>query len=155
MLIIYFATDHPLYFHNVGLKTYDKAALSKLDYINNVFWLANSVLDIVCTIADMQHIQNEIKKIVSFSTFFESKINLYFVCSKFRANSHQMSTTELNWKPWKENMSKSVSIWHVTLSICPLFSSLWVTDSHRLKVASSEPVPVLSHYMDYTVRDLI
>ena len=66
-LIIYFFTDHPLYFNSVGLKTYDKQWLSKLDYINNVFWLINSVLDIVVTVADMQHIQNEIKKIVSHS----------------------------------------------------------------------------------------
>lgn len=61
-LIIYFFTDHPLYFNSVGLKTYDKQWLSKLDYINNVFWLINSVLDIVVTVADMQHIQSEIKR---------------------------------------------------------------------------------------------
>lgn len=60
-LILYFATDHPLYLHSIGFKTYEKTFVNNLDYINNVFWLMNSVLDIVCTIADMQHLQNQIK----------------------------------------------------------------------------------------------
>jgi hypothetical protein len=56
-LILYFFTDHPLYFHGIGFKTYDKKWLDNLDYINNVFWLANGILDIVVTLADMQHLQ--------------------------------------------------------------------------------------------------
>lgn len=52
-LILYFFTDHPLYFNGIGLWTYEKKFLSNMDYINNVFWLVNSVLDIVVTVADM------------------------------------------------------------------------------------------------------
>lgn len=63
-LILYFFTDHPLYFNGIGFWTYDKAFLSNMDYINNVFWLINSVLDIVVTIADMQHLQTTIKSLV-------------------------------------------------------------------------------------------
>ena len=55
-LILYFFTDHPLYLHSIGFKTYEKTFLNNMDYINNVFWLANSLLDIVVTLADMQHL---------------------------------------------------------------------------------------------------
>lgn len=63
-LILYFFTDHPLYFNGIGFRTYEKTFLNNLDYINNVFWLANSVLDIVVTLADMQHLQTELKSLV-------------------------------------------------------------------------------------------
>ena len=65
-LILYFFTDHPLYFHGIGFWTYEKSFLSNMDYINNVFWLINSVLDIVVTIADLQHLQTTIKSLVSY-----------------------------------------------------------------------------------------
>jgi Peroxisomal biogenesis factor 11 (PEX11) len=52
-LILYFFTDHPLYFNGIGLKAYDKKWIDNLDYINNIFWLINSVLDIVVTLVDM------------------------------------------------------------------------------------------------------
>jgi hypothetical protein len=57
-LILYFFTDHPLYLNGIGFVKYEKNFLSNIDYINNVFWLINSVLDIVVTVADMQHMQN-------------------------------------------------------------------------------------------------
>jgi len=53
-LILYFFTDHPLYFNNIGFWLYEKNFLSNIDYINNVFWLINSILDIVVTLSDMQ-----------------------------------------------------------------------------------------------------
>ena len=76
-LILYFFTDHPLYFNSIGFKTYEKTFLNNMDYINNVFWLANSLLDIVVTLADMQHLQTEIKSLVSFYFF-----KLLIVCNR-------------------------------------------------------------------------
>ena len=64
-LILYFATDHPLYFQQIGFKNYDKQWLDKLDYINNVFWLMNSLLDIVITVVDMKHLESDISQLVS------------------------------------------------------------------------------------------
>jgi hypothetical protein len=61
MLILYFLTDHPLFFAGVGLREYDKAWLKRLDYWNNVFWMANSLLDIAVTVVDLQQLQTEIK----------------------------------------------------------------------------------------------
>ena len=56
-LILYFLTDHPMYFNAIGLVTYEKKFLNNIDYLNNVFWLVNSVLDIVVTIVDILQIQ--------------------------------------------------------------------------------------------------
>ena len=64
-LILYFATDHPLYFNNIGFWKYDKKFIENCDYINNVFWLLNDLFDIACTLADMMHLQKEIKALVS------------------------------------------------------------------------------------------
>lgn len=61
MLILYFFTDHPLFFAGVGLREYDKTWLKRLDYWNNVFWMANSLLDIAVTVVDLQQLQTEIK----------------------------------------------------------------------------------------------
>lgn len=68
-LILYFFTDHPLYFNGIGFWKYEKTYLSNMDYINNVFWLINSVLDIVVTVADINHIQSQIKTLVSIHIF--------------------------------------------------------------------------------------
>ena len=68
-LILYFATDHPLYFNNLGFWKYDKKFIENCDYINNVFWLLNDLFDIMCTLADMMHLQRDIKALVSY-TFF-------------------------------------------------------------------------------------
>ncbi len=57
-LILYFFTDHPLYFNGIGLWQYEKKFLSNIDYINNVFWLINSVLEIVINFADLKHTQS-------------------------------------------------------------------------------------------------
>lgn len=60
-LTLYFFTDHPMFFNAIGLFQYDPKFIKRIDYINNVFWLLNSVFDIIVTVADMHHIQNEIK----------------------------------------------------------------------------------------------
>lgn len=64
-LILYFFTDHPLYFNGIGFWKYEANFISNMDYINNVFWLINSVLDIVVTMADINDIQAQIKSLVS------------------------------------------------------------------------------------------
>lgn len=55
-LILYFATDHPLYVNGIGFWQYDKKFIQNLDYINNVFWLLNSILDLFITLGDMKHV---------------------------------------------------------------------------------------------------
>lgn len=67
-LILYFFTDHPLYFQSIGFWTYEKSFINNLDYINNVFWLLNSLLDILCTMADIQDLQKQIREKVSTVT---------------------------------------------------------------------------------------
>jgi hypothetical protein len=73
-LMLYFLTDHPLYFQRIGLIQMDKNLVSKIDYWNNVFWLLNAVLDIYCDLSDFMYLQNEIKILVSpfFSHIIES-----------------------------------------------------------------------------------
>lgn len=56
-LILYFFTDHPLYFHNVGLWKYSNSFMDKCDYINNVFWLVSSLFDIVVTVAEINYLR--------------------------------------------------------------------------------------------------
>lgn len=64
-LTLYFLTDHPLYFQKIGFIKMDKDTVNQIDYINNLFWLFNAVLDIICDLADFMYFQNEIKIIVS------------------------------------------------------------------------------------------
>lgn len=64
-LILYFLTDHPLYFNRIGFYKLEKDSASRIDYINNLTWLVNAVLDVVCDLLDYMHLQNEIQKIVS------------------------------------------------------------------------------------------
>lgn len=68
-LILYFFTDHPLYFNSIGLVKYTKSYLDRLDYINNIFWLMNSVFDVMVTLVDMKYLQDEIRELVSFAGF--------------------------------------------------------------------------------------
>ena len=60
-LMMYFFTDHPLFFDSIGFWKHSKQYLESLDYINNIFWLLNSLFDIVITLVDMSHLQTEIK----------------------------------------------------------------------------------------------
>lgn len=55
-LILYFLTDHPLYFQRVGLAKFDKAFVDKIDWWNNVFWLLNDLLDIMCDVVDLYYL---------------------------------------------------------------------------------------------------
>ena len=59
-LIIYFLTDHPLYFQRVGLAKMDKPLLNSIDWWNNFFWLMNALLDMMCDIVELYHLQKEI-----------------------------------------------------------------------------------------------
>ena len=67
MLILYFLTDHPLYFQRIGFAKFSKSFMSKCEYINNIFWLINSVLDMMCDIVDLYYIQKEIQALVTIS----------------------------------------------------------------------------------------
>ena len=55
-LILYFLTDHPLYFQKIGFIKMDKNLVNQIDYINNITWLVNAVLDIICDISDLMHL---------------------------------------------------------------------------------------------------
>lgn len=56
-LIAYFFTDHPLYFNQIGFIKYDPKYIENLDYINNVFWLLNSIFDAAISIVDLQYLR--------------------------------------------------------------------------------------------------
>ena len=43
-LILYFITDHPMFFHRLGYLTYSAKFADDLDYVNNVFWLLNTLM---------------------------------------------------------------------------------------------------------------
>ena len=62
-LMLYFATDHPLYFHSIGLWKYSPGFVSNLSYINNVFWLLSSIFDMMVTLVEISHVQGEIQKL--------------------------------------------------------------------------------------------
>ena len=55
-LIIYFITDHPLYFNKIGITTLSKETISQIDYYNNFFWLMNAVLDMICDLVDLYYL---------------------------------------------------------------------------------------------------
>ena len=59
-LIAYFLTDHPLYFQKIGMVNMNKALVNRIDYWNNITWLINALLDIMCDVVDLFHIQKEI-----------------------------------------------------------------------------------------------
>ena len=52
-LMLYFLTDHPLYFNRIGLIKLDKKVLDKIDWINNIFWLLNCIFDIMCDVVEL------------------------------------------------------------------------------------------------------
>ena len=64
-LILYFFTDHPLFFNNIGLYKYTTNFVQRCDYINNVFWLVSSLFDIMCTVVEINHVQKKIKKVAN------------------------------------------------------------------------------------------
>jgi len=78
-LILYFFTDHPLYFQSIGFWKYDAAFLKSCDYINNVFWLLSSIFDIMCTLVEMHHLQKEIKQLVSIKDQSSSKTIIHLI----------------------------------------------------------------------------
>ena len=62
-LILYFFTDHPIYFNSIGLWKYSPGFMSNLNYMNNVFWLLSSIFDMMVTIVEISHVQGEIQKL--------------------------------------------------------------------------------------------
>jgi hypothetical protein len=80
-LILYFLTDHPLYFQRIGLIKLDKTTINKIDYINNVFWLLNALFDLMCDLIEVYIINQEIDHLVSYPSLHNSHSNLtlYFI----------------------------------------------------------------------------
>lgn len=63
-LALYFLTDHPLYFQRIGFVKMEKDLLNNIDWINNVFWLLEAVIDFYCDLVDLYYIDQEIKSVV-------------------------------------------------------------------------------------------
>ena len=61
-LILYFFTDHPLYFHSIGFWKFSPSFMSNCGFINNLFWLISSIFDMMVTVVEIAHIQKEIQK---------------------------------------------------------------------------------------------
>lgn len=53
----------------------DKSLLNNIDYINNVFWLLEALIDIYVDAVDLYYIDQEIKQLVSELNMFQK---LYF-----------------------------------------------------------------------------
>ena len=64
-LIVYFATDHPLYLHGIGFWKLDPKFYKRLDFINNFFWLLENLFDVWATLHEMGDIKTQIKQQVS------------------------------------------------------------------------------------------
>lgn len=62
-LMLYFFTDHPLYFHNIGFWKFSPSFIKNCDFINNVFWLISSLFDIVVTVVEINYIQKQIQAV--------------------------------------------------------------------------------------------
>ena len=54
----------------VGLTQMEKPLVSKIDWWNNVFWLMNSLLDMMCDLVDLYHLQKEIQAVVRISMVY-------------------------------------------------------------------------------------
>lgn len=59
-LILYFITDHPLYFQRIGFIKMDKSLVDFIDYWNNIYWLIECLLDIYCDLVDLHYVDKEI-----------------------------------------------------------------------------------------------
>ena len=64
-LALYFFTDHPLYLHATTFWRYSPGFIEKCDYVNNIFWLLNCLLDIVVSIEEILHQKKQLKKITT------------------------------------------------------------------------------------------
>jgi hypothetical protein len=62
-LILYFFTDHPLYFHNLGFWKFSPRFMANCDWFNQIFWLLGALFDIVVTCAEISHLQKQIRTI--------------------------------------------------------------------------------------------
>jgi hypothetical protein len=59
-LILYFLSDHPLYFQRIGVIKMDKSWVDFIDYWNNIYWLLEAVIDVYCDLVDVYYIDQEI-----------------------------------------------------------------------------------------------
>ena len=66
-LIMYFVSDHPLYFQRIGFVKMDKSWVDFIDYQNNLYWLLECVIDLYCDLVDLYYIHQEILSIVSYT----------------------------------------------------------------------------------------
>ena len=63
-LILYFISDHPLYFQRIGVLKMDKSWVDFIDYWNNIYWLLEAVIDIYCDLVDLYYLDLDIKATV-------------------------------------------------------------------------------------------
>ena len=64
-LLLYFVSDHPLYFQRIGFIKMEKSTLDMIDWWNNIYWLVEALIDIYCDCVDLYHVDNEIKQTVT------------------------------------------------------------------------------------------
>lgn len=64
-LILYFFSDHPLYFQRIGFIKMSKSWVDFIDYWNNIYWLVECLIDIYCDLCDYYYVDQEIKILVS------------------------------------------------------------------------------------------
>ncbi|TNV75711.1 hypothetical protein FGO68_gene16851 [Halteria grandinella] len=66
-LVLYFLTDHPMFFHRLGYLTYSAKFADDLDLVNNLFWLANCVIEMIVDSLEIVFMQQwQTRKIMDF-----------------------------------------------------------------------------------------
>ncbi|CDW88073.1 peroxisomal biogenesis factor 11 [Stylonychia lemnae] len=125
-LILYFLTDHPLYFQRVGLVKMEKDLVSKIDYYNNVAWFINASLDIICDLVDLMAIQKEIKILVS-------QINSSYILKQRATQKSKVDSSDQSAVSDYKSKMKNLQMQHFLklLSI----------------IRSSVDIPVIFHFM--------
>lgn len=63
-LLLYFVTDHPMYFQRIGFIKLEKSTVDSIDWWNNIFWLLEALIDIYCDCVDLYHVDLDIKQTV-------------------------------------------------------------------------------------------
>ena len=73
-LLLYFVSDHPLFFHKIGVINLVKPTADKIEYWSNLFWCLNALIEIYCDVIDLYHLNIEITQAVT-KNLTESPIN--------------------------------------------------------------------------------
>jgi Peroxisomal biogenesis factor 11 (PEX11) len=71
-LILYFISDHPLYFQRIGFVKLDKSWVDFIDYWNNIYWLVECLLDIYCDLCDLYYLNKDIQNLVNIDYLYNS-----------------------------------------------------------------------------------